>query len=233
MSEADRLLDSVGGLARSVAERGDVADVLHDLAIRLQDVLDVASAAVSLVQDGEVRHSAAASEAGAVVERCQEARQVGPAVDVARGGQLVCVGDLSRAPEGWAPVVAEAATVGLRAVASMPMRFGEHLLGGASAYAAEPTDWSEELLHRGQVLTDVGTSLVWSAIELQRHRTLAEQLQRALDSRVLIEQAKGMIAARRGVSVDTAFKVLRRHANDHNATLRATAEAVVNLGLLL
>ena len=69
------------------------------------------------------------------------------------------------------------------------------------------------------------------ASELDRERRTVEQLQGALDSRVVIEQAKGILAAENKISIDQAFALLRRHANDRNATLRAVAEAVVQLGL--
>jgi len=74
-------------------------------------------------------------------------------------------------------------------------------------------------------------AFVRNASALREERRENEQLRQALDSRVLIEQAKGIIANERGVSVDEAFRVLRKHANDRNATVRAIAGAVVNLGL--
>jgi PAS domain S-box-containing protein len=65
----------------------------------------------------------------------------------------------------------------------------------------------------------------------ERLATLNEQLQTALTSRVVIEQAKGMLAERRGISVEEAFQLLRKHARDHNASLEDVATAVVTLGL--
>jgi AmiR/NasT family two-component response regulator len=81
------------------------------------------------------------------------------------------------------------------------------------------------------VLADVATSYVINAWELDKQRRINEQLQEALDSRIIIEQAKGVLAGERGISVGEAFELLRRHARTHNARLRAVVGAVVNLGL--
>jgi AmiR/NasT family two-component response regulator len=82
-----------------------------------------------------------------------------------------------------------------------------------------------------RVFADIGASYVRTASALLEQRRTSEQLQAALDSRVIIEQAKGIVAAQRGISVDQAFAVLRKHANDRNLQLRLVAEAVVKLGL--
>jgi len=77
----------------------------------------------------------------------------------------------------------------------------------------------------------MATSYVANASELERQQRITEQLERALESRIVIEQAKGIIAAERRVSVDRAFELLRGYARSHNADLRTTADAVVRLGL--
>ncbi len=84
-----------------------------------------------------------------------------------------------------------------------------------------------------RVLADIATSYIVNASELEQAHRTAEQLQDALDSRIVIEQAKGILAADGVVSMDEAFALLRRHARSHTASLRSVAEAVVNLGLRL
>lgn len=77
----------------------------------------------------------------------------------------------------------------------------------------------------------MATAYLVNASKLDQQRQLTEQLQRALDQRVVIEQAKGITAHAHGTGVDTAFALIRRHARDHNASVRVVAEAIVHAGL--
>lgn len=122
---------------------------------------------------------------------------------------------------------------GIAAVAGIPMRLDGERIGVLALHNANPRDWPEEDLDAARVLADVATCYVISASRLDRQRRVSEQPQEALDSPVIIEQAKGVLAAQHGISVDSAFELLRRHARNRNATLRAVANAVVNLGLRL
>ena len=92
-------------------------------------------------------------------------------------------------------------------------------------------DWTADDLDAARILADMATSYVINASELDRQRRVNEQLKEALASRIVIEQAKGALAAERGISVDEAFEVLRRHARSHSMNLRKVADAVVTLGL--
>jgi AmiR/NasT family two-component response regulator len=100
-----------------------------------------------------------------------------------------------------------------------------------NVYDAQPREWSEEDLAAASVLADVATSYLVNASKLHQQQQLNEQLTTALESRAVIEQAKGITAGDAGVSVQEAYHRIRRHARNHNTSLRAVAEAVVNLGL--
>jgi AmiR/NasT family two-component response regulator len=114
------------------------------------------------------------------------------------------------------------------------MRFGDReTMGTLDIYDMRPRTWEDDDLEASLLLTDMAVSYVANASELERSERIREQLQQALESRVVIEQAKGMIAAERGVGIDEAFKVLRQHARARNANLHDVAQAVVNLGLHL
>jgi hypothetical protein len=98
-------------------------------------------------------------------------------------------------------------------------------------YSVTPRRWSADDLASARILADMAGSYVIHASELDRQCRLNKQLREALDSRIGIEQAKGILAAERQITVDAAFEVLRRHARSHSATLRSVAEAVVSLDM--
>lgn len=111
------------------------------------------------------------------------------------------------------------------------MMVDSRALGALNLYADQPRQWSDDDLAAARVLADMATSYIVNASELERAQRTAEQLQEALDSRIVIEQAKGILAADGRLEMDQAYQVLRRHARNHSASLRSVAEAVVNLGL--
>lgn len=226
------LVDNLVGIARTLAKGYEISDVLQDVTERVTAALGIAGAAVSILHEQQLSFVTAGSDALASLERVQERDQIGPCVEAASEGKPVVIDDLREQADRWPAYAAFADRAGVRAVADLPMRsdVGDPI-GALSLYDGRPHSWSVEELDAARVLADVATSYVANASQLDRHRHTAEQLQRALDSRTVIEQAKGVIAAYRGVGVDEAFDVLRKHANDHHAGLHTTAEAVVNLGL--
>jgi hypothetical protein len=230
MPEVNGLTGALIGFARTLTAGYDISDVLHDLAGRVSGVLAIAGAGVSLRQDDVLRFVTADTEAIATLEREQEQEQDGPCMDALRSGEPVAVPDLTEQGARWPHYTALAVRLGIVAVAAIPMRNAARI-GVLDLYDTHTHDWSQGELATARVFTDIATAYVLHASELTRERRTVEQLQRALESRVVIEQAKGIVAADRGITVDQAFALLRKHANDRNATLRAVAEAVVNLGL--
>lgn len=225
------LVRVLSDFARTLVSNYAIGDVLYDLVERVTEVLDLAGAGVTLEADGRMTTATAFSERVARLERVQEEAQTGPCVEAHRTGQPVLVADIGDEAERWGEFVAAARDVGISAVAGIPMQLGPARLGALNLYAAGPRSWSEEDVAVAQVLADMATSYLASASALEQSRRTAEQLEEALRSRVLIEQAKGMLAAERNVSVDRAFELLRDHARNHNASLRSVADAVVRLGL--
>jgi GAF domain-containing protein len=217
--------------ARTLAGNYAIGDVLHDLVERVTEVVGVAGAGVSLAENGQIKFATAINDAIATIERVEEATQVGPCVDAHRSGDVVLVTDLRDDPLRWAAVAEAALDVGVIGVAGIPMHLDGTEVGALSLYASERRDWSPEEVSVARLLADMATAYVAHASALQQARRMSEQLQEALTSRVVIEQAKGMLAAERKISVDDAFEVLRAHARRHHASIRSVADAVVHLGL--
>lgn len=227
---SDSFMEAVSGLARAVADGLAISDVLHELVAGLSAFPALAGAGVSLRHDGRVWMATADVEALAGLERVQEDLQEGPCVDVALTGVMVTVEDLREDPR-WPAYTEHALAHDVLAVAGVPMVHAGTAIGAVNLYSSAPRRWPPGDLFRARILADIATSHVSTSSERDEQRRIAEQLQQALDSRVVIEQAKGIIAASRHISVDEAFRILRKHANDHNADLRSAASAVVELGL--
>jgi GAF domain-containing protein len=229
--DENRLIEALSAFATTMVARDAIGDALYGLAAQIVTVLDVASAGVTLLEDSQLRFVTAINEPAAELERHQEQHQAGPCVDATRTGELVTVGDLRAGHGRWPAFEQRALELGILAVASIPMRLDSGTLGALNLYSAATRDWSADDLAAARVLADIASSYVVNASELDRHRHTAEQLQIALETRVVITQAKAIIAAERHISVDRAFELLRSYARSHNVALRSTADAVVRLGL--
>jgi GAF domain-containing protein len=232
MADQKLLTQTLSEFASTLVQDFTISDVLHDLAERATAVVGADSAGVSLQHAGHLRFATALDERCSNLERVQEGEQAGPCVDALQAGEVVAVADLAEAP-GWGAYGQAAREAGIAAILGVPMRLDGEKIGTLNIYSNTRRDWPEEDLGAARVLADVATSYLINASKLAQQRRINEQLQEALDSRVIIEQAKGVLSAERGISIDEAFELLRRHARSHRASLRSVAEAVVNLGLRL
>lgn len=231
MADQHLLTRTLSEFAATLVKGFAISDVLHDLADRVTVVLGIDSAGVSVQESGRLRFVTALDERAARLEKAQEHGQAGPCVDAWRSGKAVAVTDLSECASSWGTCPQEAREAGIVAIAGIPMRLGDKTIGALCLYSTTRRAWSPDDLSAAHVLADMATSYVMNVSELDRQRRINGQLQEALDSRIIIEQAKGVLAAELGISVDRAFDLMRRYARAHSASLRAVAQAVVHLGL--
>ena len=226
-----QLSRALSEFARSLVQGYDVSDVLYRLADHVMDVFAADGAGVALADEsGRLGRATAANELSAAIEEVEVRTQEGPCVEALRN-DAVLVDDLEEVGERWPVYAAAARRIGIRAVASIPMRFDRANLGSIDVYCRRVRHWSGEDVTAARTLADVATSYVVFASELERSRRTTAQLRGALESRVVIEQAKGVLAADYGVDVQEAFEVLRRHARSQSTSLRTIARAVVEAGL--
>ena len=233
MADQRTLLDALSSFARTLTGSFSVTDVLYDLADQVAGLLGVAGAGVSLVEDGSIRFVTTSSEAAGLIERIQEQQQSGPCVQAVKDHAPVLVTDLRDGEwrSRWPQYVSAALQEGISAVAGIPMFSDGGCIGALDIYSEKPREWTEEELLTAGALAAIATGYVRHASELDQQRRLAEQLQHALDSRVIIEQAKVILANHMDTSIDNAFQVLRDYSRSHSASLREVATAVVKLGL--
>ncbi|GAB3938618.1 hypothetical protein GCM10027614_19030 [Micromonospora vulcania] len=170
---------------------------------------------------------AASSERTRLLELFQLQTDQGPCLDCFHSGQPVSVADL---PIGgrWPRFTAAAAEVGFAAVHALPMRLRTEVIGALNLFDVQPGALDADKLRMGQALADVATIGLLQQRAIERGDILTEQLQTALNSRVLIEQAKGVLAERLQVDVGEAFVLLREGARRHNRRLSDVARAIVD-----
>ena len=206
----------------------DIIDFLHVLTSRSVELLDVSAAGLLLADPrGELRVVAASSEAARLLELFQLQSDQGPCLDCFRSGRPVSATDLS-ADQRWPRFTAAAGQAGFSAVQALPMRLRDQVIGALNLFRGTVGSFDPEVVHVGQALADVATISLLHDRSMRRTDSLNEQLQTALNSRVVIEQAKGKLAERLGIDVNQAFTVLRDQARNRNQRLSDLARAFVD-----
>jgi transcriptional regulator with GAF, ATPase, and Fis domain len=207
----------------------DVIDFLHVLTDRSVQLLDVSAAGLLLADPrGELRVVAASSEAVRLLELFQLQNDQGPCLDCFRGGQPVTVADLNAKAQRWPRFTAAAQQAGFAAVQALPMRLRKQVIGALNLFRATPGAFDPANVRVGQALADVATISLLHERSMRHRDTLNEQLQTALNSRVIIEQAKGKLAERLGIDTTEAFSILRSYARNRNLRLAALAQAFID-----
>jgi len=211
--------------------RYDLEAALSELTESVTAVLGLSGSGVTMADDGRLRFVTAVSQASGELERNQEEQQAGPCRDAYDTGEVVRVSDVRQESARWPEFSATATRLVVAGVAGIPMRLADKIIGALNLYSPEPREWSDEDIAVAGVLADVATSYVVNASKLRQQEQLTEQLQAALESRVVIEQAKGITAYKHAVTIEQAYQLMRRHARSNNASLRLVAEAIVAVGL--
>lgn len=229
----EELLTSVlSEFAHTLASRFEVSDVLYRLVEHVIQILRVDGAGVSVVdEDDMLRPVTVPNELTRKLESVEEAHQQGPCIDAFRDGEVVVVNQLDDQAHQWPDWCKAASEMGVHAVLGVPLRVHERSLGAMNIYNLEAREWRDGEIRVARVLCDMAASYVANASALNQAQRTTEQLQEALESRIIIEQAKGVLAAEQRITIDEAFVVLRRHSRNHGVSLRAVAHAVVTLGL--
>lgn len=230
MSDQDRFAHALRRFAATMAHSYDRNEVCYEVCEHVTEVLDASGAGVAVASDDELRAVAGSDERIVAMEEVQDRTQQGPCAEAFRTQEPILVDDL-RAETRWPEYRSVAERVGLRGVVGFPLALGPSRLGALNVYTESPRSWSQADLAPVAVFADMATAYLVRASELQEASRVAEQLQGALDSRVIIEQAKGMVANELHIDVGRAFDVIRRHARNNGVRLSDLADAIVNMGL--
>lgn len=216
-------------LTSALANGADPPEMLHELTITCLDLLNVQAAGLVLADRQGILHVlAASSEEIMLLEVFQLQRQQGPCLDCYREGTPISSPDLAQEGQRWPQFAPAAVAAGFASVNAVPMRLRSHTLGAMGLFDSSPGLLSADDLALGRALADVASVALMQEETSSEQVRVNDQLQKALTSRVVLEQAKGILAQSGGLNMPTAFEVLRRHARNHNERLSAVAAALVS-----
>ena len=227
-TEAD-VTQALVAVASGLVKGGDVVDLLVTLTSDCARLLDCASAGLLLADGRGVLHvMAASSERTRELEVFQVQRADGPCRDTYLSGEPVSAPDLQAESHRWPLFVPAARRAGFASVHALPLRLGEVTLGALNLFGNSVGALNKQDLSLGQALADVATVALVQDRAVTDRESLNVQLQTALSSRVVLEQAKGLLAQQGELDMADAFRFLRSYSRDHNQRLTDVAQAVVS-----
>ncbi|GAB3768934.1 GAF and ANTAR domain-containing protein [Microlunatus parietis] len=214
-------------LADSLVRDLDVVELLDELVARCTDLLDAESAALILADEQGVLRVLAASSAQAwSLEELELRQQDGPCLDCYHSGEPVVATVAADQPERWPVFAAALRRLRLGPTYALPLRLRGRTIGTLKLVAVPDHPLPDDQLQVAQALADVTTITILQQRANQASERLVAQLQVALNSRIAIEQAKGVTAQALGVSTDRAFTVLRDHARRSRESLTDVAQRI-------
>lgn len=209
----------------------DLPDLLDSLVTGCTDVLKVDAAGVMLARSvDQLALSAASSEEMRVLELFELQSRTGPCYSAYVQREQIAVTDLAATRDRWPEFVPRALELGFRSGHAFPLRLRGSAIGALNLFRESTEPLADDDVHLGQSLADVATIGILQERSVSDAQLRAAQLQRALDSRVLIEQAKGMLAERMGIEPTAAFNRIRSYARSRNMKLRDVCRRIADEG---
>jgi transcriptional regulator with GAF, ATPase, and Fis domain len=215
-------------LSDTLVDDFDIIEFLDRLAGRCSELLGVSACGILLADHhGVLNLVAASTEEARLVELTQLQNLEGPCLDAFNTGRPVQHPDLRDARERWPEFTAAAVGAGYLSVQALPMRLRTTVLGAVNLFSRSTGQLDADTITLGQALADAATIGIVHQRALARQEVVTEQLQTALNSRILIEQAKGFLSHSLAVDVDRAFALLRSYARTNNRRLTDVANEIV------
>jgi GAF domain-containing protein len=226
---ADRLARVFVEVADTLVDEFDLIDFMHMIAERTADLIGAPAVGLLLAdQHGRLEFLAASDENTKLLELFQVQNREGPCLDAFRTATPVINADLAEASGRWPRFAPRATAAGFRSVHAFPLRLRREVIGALNVFGDQPGSTLEDAdVAIVQALADVAAIGLLQERAIRRGEILTEQLQGALNSRVIIEQAKGAIAQAHGISVDDAFTQIRSYARRTNRRLGDVAHSIV------
>lgn len=233
-SREKRLASAFVTLADTLVAGYDVVDLLQTLVDTTAEIFDASAAGLMLVDaDDQLSVVASTSEERHLVDLMQLREGYGPCVACFRTGEIVTVDDVDDHDNRWPEFNRGALALGFHSVFVFPLRLRGTIIGSLALFRSSSSAMSEEDTSIAQGLADVATIGILHERAIRESDLAQEQLQRALDSRVIIEQAKGVLAQTKSVGMDESFGLLRSYARTHGIKLHDVAEQIVGRTLSL
>ncbi|AWB85680.1 GAF and ANTAR domain-containing protein [Mycetocola zhujimingii] len=227
-------VEAFATLADTLVSDYDAIGLMQTLVESCQTFFDVTAAGILLGDSPEnLELVASTSEATSIVELMQLSANAGPCIEAFTTGSVVTLTNISEGPEKWRRFIDSAAEQGFRGVVALPMRLRENRIGALNLLRKEEGTLDERDVRAAQALADVATIGILHERMLSESDAVRSQLQSALNSRVLIEQAKGVLAFLNNSSTDEAFLNLRAYARNNGMLLSTVAQQVVDRTLVI
>jgi transcriptional regulator with GAF, ATPase, and Fis domain len=224
-----QLLSAFVTLADSLVGGFDTIDLLQALVEKCTELFDAADAGIILANtSNELEVLASTSERSRLIGLLQLGAGQGPCVESYTTGEVISVADLRTATERWPVFAAQALESGYSSVHAIPLRLRERSIGSLNLFREDTGALNEIDAVAAQALADVATISLLQERALRETDVAREQLQHALDSRVVIEQAKGVISYTHDLDMDAAFKLIREHARSNQIRLVDLARSIVD-----
>jgi GAF domain-containing protein len=231
---ADALAEALVGLADTLVDDYDVIQLLHRLNAFCVRLLPISSAGILLSdQQGRLQVMSASTDETRKALQFQLDVGKGPGLECFRTSREAAVAELRDDGHRWPDFASHAWQSGFRAVHAIPLRLRTETIGALNLFRTEPGLLIEEDVRIGQALADMATIGILHERAVSRRTLVVGQLQTALTSRVIIEQAKGVLTERCRIHMGEAFSLMRRHARNNNLRLAEVAAGVVNGTLVL
>jgi transcriptional regulator with GAF, ATPase, and Fis domain len=229
MSREQDLLAAFIEFSDTLVDDYDVVEFLHRLAERCVEFVDVSEAGIMLAdRDGSLRYVASSSERMRLIELFELQHEEGPCVDAYRTGVAVQSESTDDVTSRWPTFGPRAQDFGFQSMAALPMRLRANVIGALNLFSTQGASLSPEDKQVAQALADIATIGILQERALSDGHIVTSQLQVALESRVVIEQAKGIVGEHHHISVDDAFKLLRSYARSHNCLLGRAANDIIS-----
>jgi GAF domain-containing protein len=229
MAREQDLLTAFIEFADTFVDEYDIVEFLHRLAERCVELVDASEVGIMLAdQGGELHYVASSSERMRLIELFELQHDEGPCLDAYRAGVSVHSGLADEGNARWPRFAPHAREVGFESVSALPMRLRSEVIGALNIFSVNPVALREDDRLVMQALADIATIGILQKRALGDALVVTSQLEAALESRIAIEQAKGIVAERNRVTVDEAFALLRNYSRAHNVLLSQTAREIID-----
>jgi len=229
MISHERLSDLFVEVADTLVTDFDVVDFLHNLTDHAAAVSGAEAVGLLLADHhGQLRYMAASNETGKMLELFQLQNAEGPCLDCFNSGTPVVNADLDTAEDRWPRFAPAARAAGFQSVHAFPMRLRGQTIGALNLFGRSDSEFADNDVRVVQALADVATIALLQERSITRADALTEQLQGALNSRIVIEQAKGALAQQEGTGTADAFALLRSRARSSQRRLVDVAAEVLD-----
>jgi GAF domain-containing protein len=224
-----RINSAFVAVADTLTNDFDVVDLLHTLVGECTTILDTDAGGLMLVDgSGRLQLMTSTSEAADFVEVMQLNADSGPCIDCFASGRSVSVTDIAESPDEWSEFREAALGAGFHSAHATPLKLRGQVIGTMNLFATRTGALTARDAAVAQALSDVATIGILQERLVRESTIVAEQLHRALDTRILVEQAKGIISHALSLTIEESFTLLRSYARNNNLTIRSVAEGVSN-----